>query len=140
MPIQPTGAKGVQGTIELLQEFVPGLQDVDGFSHLILLYHFHHADGYALLSRPFLDERQRGVFATRAPRRPNPIGFSIVRLADIQGSVLNILDVDILDGTPLLDIKPYVPAFDDRAETKIGWLTGKAAMASKHASDNRFNE
>jgi len=140
MPIQPTGAKGVQGTIELLPEFLPGLQDVDGFSHLILLYHFHRASGYALRSRPFLDESQRGVFATRAPRRPNPIGFSIVRLEEIQGAVLNILDVDILDGTPLLDIKPYVPAFDDRAETKIGWLVGKAALASNQTADNRFNE
>jgi tRNA-Thr(GGU) m(6)t(6)A37 methyltransferase TsaA len=140
MPIQPSGAKGVQGKIELLPEFVPGLQDVDGFSHLILLYTFHLANGYALQSRPFLDERKRGVFATRAPRRPNPIGLSVVRLKDIQGAVLNIMDVDILDGTPLLDIKPYVPAFDDRANIKIGWLTGKAALASQHIADNRFNE
>ena len=140
MPIQPSGAKGVKGTIELLPEFVLGLQDVDGFSHLILLYFFHHANGYALQSRPFLDECPRGVFSTRAPRRPNPIGLSIVRLESIQGTVLNIMDVDILDGTPLLDIKPYVPAFDDRANAKIGWLTGKAAQASQHIADHRFNE
>ena len=140
MSIQPIGAEGVQGKIELLPEFIPGLQDVDGFSHLILLYYFHNVHGYTLQSRPFLDEYQRGVFSTRAPRRPNPIGLSIVRLESIQGTVLNIMDVDILDSTPLLDIKPYVPAFDDRANAKIGWLTGKATQASQHIADHRFNE
>lgn len=140
MPIQPSGAKDVQGRIEMLPEFAPGLQDLDGFSHLILLYHFHRSEGHTLNPRPFLDECARGVFATRSPRRPNPIGLSIVQLDSIEGKVLHISDVDIVDGTPLLDIKPYVPAFDHQAGVKIGWLTGKATQATQHISDNRFNE
>jgi tRNA-Thr(GGU) m(6)t(6)A37 methyltransferase TsaA len=140
MPIQPIGVKGAQGWIELLPEFVPGIKDVDGFSHLILLYHFHRVVGYELQTSPFLDACSRGVFATRAPKRPNPIGLSMVRLESIKGAVLHISDVDILDGTPLLDIKPYVPAFDNRADAKIGWLTGKAEQATQHLADNRFNE
>jgi len=139
MPIQPPGAHGIDGKIELLPEFVPGLQDLDGFSHLILLYHFHRADGYSLVSRPFLDSHAHGVFATRAPKRPNSIGFSTVQLKSIVGSVLYISDIDIVDGTPLLDIKPYVPAFDDRRDVKIGWLTGKATKATQQTADNRFN-
>jgi len=140
MPIQPTGAAGVYGTIEMLPEFTPGLLDLDGFSHLILLYHFHRSEGFALQNRPFLDECVRGVFATRSPRRPNPIGLSIVRLEGIEESALYISDVDILDGTPLLDIKPYVPAFDLRVQVKIGWLSGIVTQATQHRSDGRFNE
>jgi len=140
MPIQPTGAKGVRGKIQILSEFVPGLQDVDGFSHLMLIYYFHRVDGFILETRPFLDDSPRGVFATRAPRRPNPIGLSIVRLECIDGATLHISDIDIVDGTPLLDIKPYVPAFDHRTEAKIGWLTGNVDQVTQHKSDNRFNE
>jgi tRNA-Thr(GGU) m(6)t(6)A37 methyltransferase TsaA len=125
MPIQPTGSKEVKGRIEILPEYAPGLLDLDGFSHLILLYLFHRAEGYTLQPRPYLNSRSRGVFATRAPRRPNPIGLSIVRLERLEGEVLHISDVDMVDGTPLLDIKPYVPAFDHRASAKIGWLTAR---------------
>jgi len=139
MPIQPPGAKGVVGRVELQPEFVPGLEDLDGFSHLILIYHFHLADGYALQSRPFLDAHTHGVFAMRAPKRPNPIGLSTVRLEGIEDAVLHISDVDILDGTPLLDIKPYVPAFDDRVNAKIGWLTGKATQVTQQRADDRFS-
>ena len=139
MPIQPPGAKGVVGRIELLPEFVPGLQDVDGFSYLILLYHFHLANGYELKTRPFLDTISHGVFATRAPTRPNSIGLSTVRLEAVEGAVLHISDIDVMDGTPLLDIKPYVPAFDDRSNANIGWLTEKAAQVSRQRADNRFN-
>ncbi len=122
MPIQPSGAAGVRGTVELFPEFADGLKDLDGFSHLILLYHFHESRGYKLIVTPFLDSEPRGVFATRAPKRPNPIGLSIVRLVQVRGYTLDIENVDILDGTPLLDIKPYVPEFDHQENCRIGWL------------------
>ena len=139
MPIQPTGARGVDGWIEILPDFMPGLKDLDGFSHLILLYHFHQSDGYALQPRPFLDANPKGVFSTRSPKRPNPIGLSIVQFVRIEDMVIHISDVDIVDGTPLLDIKPYVPVFDHREDAKIGWLTEKIGEVEHFKSDNRFN-
>lgn len=138
MPIQPSGAVGVRGTVDLFEEFREGLKDLDGFSHLILLYHFHLSRGFSLTVVPFLDDEERGVFATRAPRRPNPIGLSIVRLERIEGTVLHICNVDVLDDTPLLDIKPFVPAFDAQEGVRAGWLekTGQAVATRK--SDDRF--
>ena len=109
------------GTVEVFPEFTAGLADLDGFSHIILLYGFHLSKGYTLTCKPFLDIQARGVFATRAPRRPNPIGLSIVRLLGIEECVLRIGDVDIVDGTPLLDIKPYIPDFDVRTGVRTGW-------------------
>ncbi len=138
MPIQPQGASGISGTVELCPEFVPGLKDLEGFSHLILLYHFHLCEGYSLEVKPFLDDRRHGVFATRSPRRPNAIGLSTVRLTDIEGPVLHILDVDIVDGTPLLDIKPYVPQFDVRTTDRIGWFSGKVQRVGEAKADGRF--
>ncbi len=138
-PIQPSGASGVEGTIEIKPEFAAGLEDLEGFSHLILLYHFHLSSGFSLTVAPFLDDRPHGVFATRAPRRPNPIGLSVVRFVRREGSVLWVSDIDVIDGTPLLDIKPYVPDFDARGETRIGWLTGKAYLARGSRSDDRFS-
>lgn len=138
MPIQPSGARGVKGVVEIEPEFAEGLRDLDGFSHIILIYHFHLSEGYSLVVKPFLDERQRGLFATRAPRRPNPIGISVVRLEGIEGCKLHIQDVDVLDGTPLLDIKPYVPEFDVREVDRCGWLEGKALGAATTEADERF--
>jgi tRNA (adenine37-N6)-methyltransferase len=138
MPIQPTGAAGVRGSVEVFEEFHPGLKDLDGFSHIILLYHFHRSQGFKLRIVPFLDSELRGVFATRAPKRPNPIGFSIVRLNSIKGGVLHIQNVDILDGTPLLDIKPYVPEFDVQVKVKTGWLEKAGKAVSSRKSDDRF--
>jgi tRNA (adenine37-N6)-methyltransferase len=138
MPIQPSKAAGVPGTIELLPQLAGGLKDIEGFSHLILLYHLHKSQGFALEVVPFLDTVARGVFSTRAPRRPNAIGLSIVRLASIEGPTLHIEDVDVLDRTPLLDIKPYVPAFDLRPDARSGWLEGKADQDRR--SDGRFRE
>lgn len=138
MPIQPAGARGVIGTVEVFGSFQPGLADLDGFSHLILLYHFHRSAGYELSVVPFLDTQSRGLFATRAPRRPNPIGLSVVRLCGVDGGTLHIEDVDVLDGTPLLDIKPYVPEFDAAADVRIGWLAAAAGQAPKRTSDGRF--
>jgi tRNA-Thr(GGU) m(6)t(6)A37 methyltransferase TsaA len=141
MPIQPIGAKGVSGTVELRAEYEEGLKDIEGFSHIILLYHFHASKGYSLKAKPFMDDTPRGVFAMRAPRRPNPIGISTVRLEKIEGTTLYILDVDILDGTPLLDIKPYVPHFDTvQGEVRIGWLQEKSFKAQGKKSDGRFAE
>ena len=138
MPIQPSGGEGVRGTIELSPEFAPGLKDLSGFSHLILIYHFHLSKGYDLELKPFLDDTPRGVFATRAPRRPNPIGLSVVKLERIDGCTLHIENLDIVDGTPLLDIKPYVPKFDAPGEVKIGWLTKAQNEVKKKRSDHRF--
>lgn len=138
MPIQPAGAKGIAGTIEIKPEYVDGLQDIEGFSHIILIYHFHLAKGYSLKVKPFLDENLRGVFATRAPKRPNPLGISVVKLIKVKDNVLQIEDVDIVDGTPLLDIKPYVPEFDVQKVEKIGWLSRKIKKARRVKSDKRF--
>lgn len=120
MPIQASRSTA-QGRIILEPEYVPGLKDIDGFSHLILLYVFHRSTGYNLEVQPFLDNQTRGLFATRYPRRPNPLGLSVVQLLGRHENILEIMDVDMLDGTPLLDIKPYMPDFDVRTETKIGW-------------------
>ncbi len=138
MPIQPTGAMGIAGTIEIEPEYCGGLKDIEGFSHIVLIYHFHLSDGYSLLVRPFMDDSLRGVFSTRAPRRPNPVGISIVRLVKIEGSTLHIENVDIVDGTPLLDIKPYVPEFDAQKNVRIGWLSDKTHKASEIKADRRF--
>ncbi len=139
-PIQPSVAKGNQGTIEIIPEFVEGLKDVEGFSHIILLFHFHLARKPSLKVKPYLDNEIRGVFSTRAPSRPNPIGISIVRLIGIEDNILKIQDVDIVDGTPLLDIKPYVPTFDVRETMKIGWLENNIHKLSLLKDDGRFTE
>lgn len=139
MPIQPSGAAGIRGTVEVFEPLREGLKDLEGFSHIILLYHFHRSEGYALQVVPFLDTEQRGLFATRAPRRPNPIGLSIVKLNKIEGRLLHIENVDILDGTPLLDIKPYVPAFDGQTKVRAGWLETARKKAGTLRSDERFS-
>jgi tRNA-Thr(GGU) m(6)t(6)A37 methyltransferase TsaA len=138
MPIQPTGAASIQGRVEVFPEYAEGLKDLDGFSHIILLYHFHRVDGPQLTVRPFLDDQPRGLFATRAPKRPNPIGLSIVRLLRVSGSVLYIENVDVLDETPLLDVKPYVPEFDQRAAERVGWLERNKDQVQEKRSDRRF--
>jgi len=140
MPIQAAFAEGAAGTVELDPEYVPGLKDLEGFTHIILVYHFHLSKGYALQVTPFLEDRVHGVFATRAPRRPNSIGISVVRLERVEGNVLHITGVDVVDGTPLLDIKPYVPSFDDRSEARIGWLQGRIDPAKARNADQRFVE
>jgi tRNA-Thr(GGU) m(6)t(6)A37 methyltransferase TsaA len=124
-PIQPIFSNGIEGTVELDPAYSLGLKDLDGFSHIILLYHFHRSEGFELLQSPFLDREKHGVFSIRSPRRPNPIGLSVVRLLGIEGNILRISDVDMLDGTPLLDIKPYVDPFDVRKDVRIGWLKGR---------------
>jgi tRNA-Thr(GGU) m(6)t(6)A37 methyltransferase TsaA len=139
MPIQPSGAEGVRGTIEIFPDFTEGLKDLDGFSHLILLYVFHRSKDFCLKVTPFMDTAERGVFSTRAPNRPNPIGLSVVRLVEIDGERICVENIDVLDGTPLLDIKPYVPAFDQPSGAiQTGWLGESKRRADQMRSDDRF--
>ena len=139
MPVQASAAEGAPGRIELEAAFVDGLRDLDTFSHLILLYHLDRTGPPRLIVTPFFDDREHGVFATRSPARPNPIGLSTVRLVSIAGNVLEIADVDILDGTPLLDIKPYVPALDDRPQPRIGWYADRIDRLPGTRADRRFS-
>ncbi|MBW2038049.1 MAG: tRNA (N6-threonylcarbamoyladenosine(37)-N6)-methyltransferase TrmO [Deltaproteobacteria bacterium] len=139
-PIQPAGAEGIDGRVEVFPEYAEGLKDVEGFSHLILIYHFHLSKGVSLTVKPFMDSEVHGVFAMRGPSRPNPIGISVVRLVRIEGNILHIQDVDIVDGTPLLDIKPYVPEFDTREAKKTGWLEKNVHRLSASKDDGRFIE
>jgi len=138
MPIQPAAAEGVQGSVEIESDYVAGLKDIEGFSHIILVYHFHLSKGYSLVVKPFLDDKSHGVFATRAPRRPNAIGISIVRLVKVEGRVIHVEGVDIVDGTPLLDLKPYVPEFDVRNAERIGWLSNARRRVRDVRADERF--
>ena len=140
MPIQPRGAEGVQGKIEIFDEFQEGLLDLEQFSRIILIYPFHKSQGYSLQVIPFLDTRKHGVFATRAPRRPNAIGISIVKMLEIEGNVIHVKGIDVLDGTPLLDIKPYVPEFDAYPDAIAGWFTECKNNPSETRSDDRFQE
>ena len=139
-PIQPLGGIGVKAEVEIFPEFIEGLADLNGFSHLILLYHFHLSTAYKLKVKPFLDHTVHGVFATRAPARPNPIGISVVRLLRIDRQTLYVEDIDIIDRTPLLDIKPFVPDFDLRKVERIGWLENKVGYAENLKADERFTE
>ena len=137
MPIQAALSEAV-GTLEIYAEYVDGLRDIAGFDFLILLYCFHMATKESLRVTPFLDDEPRGVFATRAPTRPNRIGLSVVRLLKVTGNVLDIGNVDMVSGTPIIDIKPYVPAFDSRAECRIGWFARKLDSAAKVRADDRM--
>jgi tRNA-Thr(GGU) m(6)t(6)A37 methyltransferase TsaA len=139
MPIQPSSESSAPGFLELLPEYVPGVKDLDGFSHIILIYHLHHSHHYSLSVTPFLDTKPHGVFATRAPHRPNPIGISVVRLHRIENSTLFVENLDVLDGTPLLDIKPYVPEFDTPPVFHLGWLESVRAGVKFTRSDDRFS-
>ena len=135
-PIQTATAKGVEGQVEVFPEFAAGLRDLDGFERIWLLYWFHRAAPARLKVVPFLDDRERGIFATRAPCRPNPIGISAVELVRVKGRVLMVRDVDILNETPLLDIKPYAPRFDHFAVVRSGWLD--QAAGGRVEADDRF--
>ncbi len=138
-PIQPAGGQGVEGTIELFEEYRDGLKDLDGFSHIVLLYLFDRSKGFDLQVVPFMDVIKRGLFATRAPRRPNPVGLSVVQLDRVENGILHIRNVDMLDGTPLLDIKPYVPEFDSPENIRTGWLEDLRKTVTDRLADNRFN-
>lgn len=139
MPIQPIAAEGIKGYIEILPQYELGLKDIEGFSHLTLLYHFHKISGYELQVVPFMDTEKRGIFACKAPKRPNAIGLSTVRLISIEGNKIFIDQVDMLDGTPLIDIKPFYPRYDNRENATIGWLEkNKDIPLDKLKSDERY--
>ncbi|MDY6792895.1 MAG: tRNA (N6-threonylcarbamoyladenosine(37)-N6)-methyltransferase TrmO [Thermodesulfobacteriota bacterium] len=137
-PIQPAGSGGMKAEVEVFSEYAEGLADLEGFSHIILIYLFHLAKEYKLKVKPFLDNQLHGLFATRAPARPNPIGVSVVRLVRINDAVLHIEDIDVVDQTPLLDIKPYIPEFDIRKADRIGWIEKKANKVKNTQDDGRF--
>jgi len=124
-PIQPPRSTA-DGWVEVFSEYAEGLDDLDGFSHIFLLYQFDRSQGYALRVQPFLDDQPHGLFSTRHPCRPNPLGLSIVRLVSRQANLLQIAGVDVLDGTPLLDIKPYVPEFDAHPQARSGWHANRS--------------
>ena len=138
MPIQPSVIASSQGKAVLYDEFATGLKDLDGFSHIILLFLLHKIEGYQLEVVPFMDDVPHGVFATRSPKRPNRIGMSIVTLELIEGNVIHFKGVDMLNGSPLLDIKPYYSYFDNRQNVRNGWLEGKVLTTKRLKSDNRF--
>lgn len=139
MPIQPIAAQGIRGHIELFPHYASGLKDLEGFSHITLLYHFHKIEGYELIVTPFMDTVPRGIFSCKAPKRPNAIGLSTVRLLAIEGTTLFIEQPDMLDGTPLLDIKPFYPRYDNPENVSIGWLEkNKALPLEKLRADERF--
>jgi tRNA-Thr(GGU) m(6)t(6)A37 methyltransferase TsaA len=139
-PIQGHLAPDTRGTVEVFPQYAEGLKDTEGFSHLVIIYCFHKSEGYDLLSKPFLEEKKRGIFAIRGPRRPNAIGLTPVRLLKREGNILHISGVDMLDGTPLLDIKPYVPEFDHFSDIKRGWLEGRLEKPRRTRADDRFGE
>lgn len=139
MPIQPVGGEAISGTIEVSPEYADGLKDIEGFSRIILIYHFHRSGNCRLQVVPFLDTRPHGVFSTRAPNRPNPIGVSVVSLLRREDTCLHISGVDMLDGTPLLDIKPYLPECDAFFSERTGWFPRGDSRFVKARSDDRFS-
>lgn len=138
MPIQPKGAVNIEGHIILDEKYQAGLQDLEGFSHIYLLYYFHEAKRTELTVTPFMDTKPRGVFSTRSPLRPNHIGLSVVKLKEIVGNKITIEGIDILDGTPLLDIKPYIDKFDAVKKSTSGWMEANEDEINNKRSDNRF--
>ena len=139
MPVQPAAAKGVKGSIIINEEYVDGLSDLEGFSHIYLLYYLHLSKSYELKVIPFLDNQQRGVFSTRAPKRPNPIGLSVVKLIKIKFNIIEVENVDMIDGTPVLDIKPYIPEMEGVVDYEIGWLSDNKEKIRSQLSDKRFD-
>ncbi len=134
-PIQGAFEPDAEGTVEVYEQFAEGLKDIEGFSHIYVFYVFHKSEEYKLHCKPYRDDEPRGVFACRAPKRPNQLGMSVVRLLKREGNVLTIGEVDMLDGSPLLDIKPYVPQFDQREDVRVGWLQGSF---DRQVADDRF--
>lgn len=138
MPIQSVGAKQIKGYLEIYPEFLPGIKDLDGFSHIFVIYQFHKNKDFKLITIPFLDNTERGVFSTRAPKRPNPIGLSIFKILSIENEKIYVSGIDVLNETPLLDIKPYVSKFDVINNTKNGWLENVMHKSEDYKSDDRF--
>jgi len=135
-PIQPSRAEGARGRIRIDPRFRAGLKDLAGFERIWLIYGLHKAPPPSLLVTPFLDREQRGLFATRSPARPTAIGMSAVRLLAVEDCTLEVADLDVIDGTPLLDIKPYVPEFDSHPSSRAGWFDRR--VCESRLADDRF--
>jgi tRNA-Thr(GGU) m(6)t(6)A37 methyltransferase TsaA len=140
MPIQPTGDSAAAGSLEIYSPYCDALKDLDGFSHIYALYFFHKVNSWKPSVTPFLDNQPHGLFATRTPRRPNPIGLSLLQVVGLEGCQIKVNGLDILDGTPLLDIKPYIPQFENPQEVHIGWLSGRGENVKIKKSDRRFQD
>jgi tRNA-Thr(GGU) m(6)t(6)A37 methyltransferase TsaA len=141
MPIQPITKDGAKGFIEICNTLVEGLTDLDGFSHVIVLYHFHRQNNVQMVVTPFFDDAPHGVFATRAPCRPNPIGLSVLKLLEVKGNLIAVEGVDMLDNSPVLDVKPYISAFDHpKGKIKTGWLAHSKPSVKCTRSDGRFTK
>jgi tRNA-Thr(GGU) m(6)t(6)A37 methyltransferase TsaA len=138
MPVQSIGAQSAEGSVVVYEKFSEGLRDLEGFSHIYLVYHFHRASRAELRVVPYMDTVERGVFATRSPLRPSHVGLSIVELLSVTGNVLRVRGVDVLDGTPLIDIKPYIPQFDCREDATSGWMKASRSEVERKRSDHRF--
>lgn len=138
MPIQPCGAKEAGGSIEIFTKYEKGLKDIEGFSHIIVLYHFHKITHWASEVIPFMDNKLHGIFATRSPARPNAIGISILPLLRREGSWLYVEELDILDKTPVLDLKPFFGPYDNRIQVRSGWLETVVKTPGNVVADNRF--
>jgi tRNA-Thr(GGU) m(6)t(6)A37 methyltransferase TsaA len=137
-PIQPAFAKDAEGVVEVYEPYIEGLQDLEGFERIWLIFWLHKSAPFKLRVTPYLDTVERGLFSTRAPSRPNPIGMSSVKLLKIDGGRLHVAEIDILDGTPLLDIKPYVGKVDCFQVERNGWLDTVEKDNTK--ADNRFHK
>jgi tRNA (adenine37-N6)-methyltransferase len=138
IPIQPAAAEGIQGEVKVNKEYSDGLKSLEEFSHIILIYHFHLTNGYKLKVVPFMDDVEHGLFATRAPGRPNPVGISVVKLKSISDNVIKVENIDVIDETPLLDIKPYISRFDNVNAEKNGWVSKIKNEVGSMKSDKRF--
>ena len=138
MPVQPVGAGDVSGQLIIDEEYKEGLKDLEGFSHIYIFYHFHETQKTSLTVKPFMDTKRRGVFSTRAPVRPSHLGMSVIEVVSVEDSVVNVKGLDVLNGTPLIDIKPYILKFDYRENARSGWLTASAEEITKKRSDKRF--
>jgi tRNA-Thr(GGU) m(6)t(6)A37 methyltransferase TsaA len=131
------GFDPIEGKIEIFKEYEEGLKDTEGFSHLILIYVFHQSEGYRLHTKPFLDNKLRGVFSTRSPHRPNPLGLTVVKILERSGPILRVSGIDMIDGTPVLDIKPYTPR-DQKSPIRLGWLEDKMRQSPKESRPGPF--
>ena len=137
MPIQPKGCSN-PAQIEVLPEFAEGLKDLDGFSHIYLLTYFDKCKNTKLTLIPFMDTVEHGVFATRSPARPNHIGLSIVKIESVKDNIITVTGIDLLDGTPIIDIKPYIENFDHPENPRSGWMTKTLDEVKEKRSDDRF--
>ncbi len=138
VPIQPAGANGIMGEVIVNEKYSGGLKSLEEFSHIILVYHFHLVKGYNLRVVPFMDIEEHGVFATRAPKRPNPLGISVVKINSIKQNIISVKNIDVIDGTPLIDIKPYISRFDNVVEEKNGWYSKSKVDINTIKADSRF--